>query len=269
MYHLLTLRGTNALSRLLLDKDSTVPAGAYSLFHTMIDTYRKRNNQDAVLLATLDSMSWNRNNDLSEEALNKLIAGNELREICAEVYLKKAQQANQKAKYTEALRICDEAIAKYPKYGRINALKSLKREILGPTLSVSFPGKTYSGAKLDLQVQHRNLSSFTVEYHKINLPATSPLLKQQPDKSFYKKYCRKVDSQRLAVSPSNDYSFQDTVLTIKAPQKGVYLMRIMPSEGKAETCERFLFITYLQALFRVLPDSECEIAVLDAESGKP
>ncbi|KAA6331839.1 hypothetical protein EZS27_019593, partial [termite gut metagenome] len=270
MYHLLTLRGTNALSRLLWDKDPTVTAEAYSLFHAMIGVYGKRNNQDAVLLATLDSLSWNRNDELSEEALNKLIAGNKSRETCAEAYLIKAQQANQKRKYTEALQLCNEAIAKYPKYRRINALESLKQEILKPALSISFSRKTYSGATIDLRVNHRNLSSFTVEYHKVNLPATSPLLNKQPDKAFYKKYGRKVDSQRLSLSPANDYSFQDTVITVKAPSKGVYLMRITPSGGKAETSEGFLFVTDFQVLIRTLSgDNQCEIAVLDAESGKP
>ncbi|KAA6350826.1 hypothetical protein EZS27_001814 [termite gut metagenome] len=268
MYHLLTLRGTNALSRVLWDKDSAT-AEAYSLFHAMIDAYRKRNNQDAVLLATLDSLNWNRNNDISEKVLNKLIAGNESREICAEAYLIKAQQANNKRKYTEALQICDEAITKYSKYERINALKSLKHDILKPALSISSPRKTYSGAKLDLKINHRNLSSFTVEYYKVNLSATSPLLNKQPDKSFYRKYCGKVDSQHLSLSPSSDYSFQDTVITIKAPSKGVYLMRITPPDGKVEASGRFLFITDLQVLIRALPDNQCEIAVLDAESGKP
>ncbi|KAA6304081.1 hypothetical protein EZS27_044275, partial [termite gut metagenome] len=91
----------------------------------------------------------------------------------------------------------------------------------------------------------------------------------QPTASFYKKYSKKTDSQHLSLIPSNDYSFQDTLIPLKAPQEGVYLMRIVP-DGKAKTViENFLYITCLKAITRALPNSQCEIAVLDAESGKP
>ncbi|KAA6339790.1 hypothetical protein EZS27_012311, partial [termite gut metagenome] len=68
MYHLLALRGTKALKRIvsLSGKDSLITTEVSVIFHHTIDTYRRKNNPDAVLLATLDSLAWNGKNDVSE-----------------------------------------------------------------------------------------------------------------------------------------------------------------------------------------------------------
>ncbi|KAA6312502.1 hypothetical protein EZS27_036578, partial [termite gut metagenome] len=239
------------------------------IFHHTIDTYRRKNNPDAVLLATLDSLAWNGKNDVSESLLDTLIIENKAREICAEIYLVKAQQSFQKNNYADALRIGNEAIAKYPKYKRINALKNLKQEIQNPALFVNTNRLAYPETEFALQVNHRNLSGFTVEYYKVNLPAISPELKNQPAESFYKKYGKKISSQHLSLIRSDDYSFQDTVILLKAPQEGVYLMRMIPDNKAKTSIENFLYITRLKAITRALPGNQCEIAVLDAESGKP
>ncbi|KAA6350484.1 hypothetical protein EZS27_002091 [termite gut metagenome] len=271
MYHLLALRGTKALERIvsLSGKDSLITTEVSIIFHHTIDTYRRKNNTDAMLLATIDSLIWNGRNDVSESLLDKLIIENNAREICAEVYLIKAQQLFRKNNYADALRICDEALAKYPKYKRINALKNLKQEILNPALSVNTNNLAYPETELALQVNHRNLSGFTVEYYKVSLPVISPELKNQPAESFYKKQGKKIDSQHLSLIRSNDYSFQDTVIPLKAPQEGVYLMRMVPDDKAKTVIENFLYVTRFKTITRALPDNQCEIAVLDAESGKP
>ncbi|KAA6322140.1 hypothetical protein EZS27_028286, partial [termite gut metagenome] len=269
MYHLLALRGTKALRSIssLSDKDSVVTAEASVLFHNMIDTYRKRNNRNAVVLATLDSLNWN-GREVPEEQLDKLIAEYGNQEVCAEVYLAKAQYANQNRKYTDALRICNEAIAKYPKYKRTDALENLKQEILNPHLTVNTSNQTYPNAELALTLNYRNLDGFTVEFHKVNLPALSPKLKAHPDKVFYKTYCRKVGSQHLSLPRPEGYSYQDTVITVKAPQTGVYLMRIVAGKTGV-VVENLLYITGFKVLTCAIPDNQYEAIVLDAESGKP
>ncbi|KAA6335966.1 hypothetical protein EZS27_015850, partial [termite gut metagenome] len=269
MYHLLALRGTKALGSIssLTDKDSVVTTEASAIFHNMIDTYRKRNNRNAVALAALDSLNWN-GREASEEQLDELIAEYGNQEVCAEVYLAKAQYANRNRNYADALQICNEAIAKYPKYKRTDVLENLKREIQNPHLTVHTSNQMYPEAELALTVNYRNLDGFTVEFHKVNLSALSPKLKAQPDKAFYKKYCRKVDAQHLALPRPEGYSYQDTVIAVKAPQTGVYLMRIVAGKTGV-VVENLLYITGFKMLTCAIPDNQYEAAVLDAESGKP
>ncbi|KAA6331015.1 hypothetical protein EZS27_020341 [termite gut metagenome] len=269
MYHLLAMRGTRALGSIssLSDKDSAVTTTVSAIFHNMIDTYRKRNNWNAVALATLDSLNWN-GREVPEEQLDKLIAEYGNQEVCAEVYLAKAQYANRNQKYTDALRVCNEAITKYSKYKRIHALENLKQEIQHPHLTVNTSNQTYPKAELALVVNYRNLEGFTVEFHKVSLSALSPKLKAQPDNVFYKKYCRKVDSQHPALPRPKGYAYQDTVITVKAPQTGVYLMRIVA--GKAGTVvENLLYVTGFKVITCAIPGNQYEAVVFDAESGKP
>ncbi|KAA6326773.1 hypothetical protein EZS27_024165, partial [termite gut metagenome] len=230
--------------------------------------YRKRNNRNAMLLATLDSLNWN-GKEIPPEQLDKLIEEYGNQEVCAEVYLAKAQHANRNRKYTDALRICNEAIAKYPKYKRTDALENLKREILNPHLTVHTSNQMYPQAEMVLTVNYRNLDGLTVEFHKVNLPVLSSKLKAQPDKSFYKKYCRKIDSQRLSLPRPEGYAYRDTVVTtVKAPQTGVYLMRVVAGKTGV-VVENLLYITGFKVLTCAIPGNQYEAAVLDAESGKP
>ena len=74
-------------------------------------------------------------------ALDKLIAENKSHDVCAEVYLLKAQAAMDAGVPASALQLCEEAISRYPDYRRINALKELKQEILRPDLTVQHPAK--------------------------------------------------------------------------------------------------------------------------------
>jgi hypothetical protein len=271
LYHLLAMRATKALEQIVSvsGKDSLITTEASHIFHHTIDTYRRKNNPDAALLATLDSLAWNGKSHVSQSLLDKLITQYNTRDICAEIYLLKAQQSLRENNHADALRICNETIAKYPKYKRINALKNLKQEIRNPFLSISANRLAYPETEFALQVNHRNLSGFTVEYYKINLPVISPELNKQPAESLYKKQGKKRNSQHISLTPAAEYSFQDTVIPLKAPQEGVYLMRIVPDHKTKTTIENILYITRLKAITRALPGNQCEIAVLDAESGKP
>ena len=176
MYHLLASRTIASLESLSgLGSDSLINARIEGIYRHMMDSYRRTDNPDALLLTNLDYLQWKRRTDpgfrpyhapegrigLTQDpylaALNKLIAENQSRDICAEVYLLKAQEAVNAGVPASGLQLCDEAISRYPAYHRINALKELKQDILSPDFTVQTPSAVYPGEEFDLKVSFKNL----------------------------------------------------------------------------------------------------------------
>lgn len=168
MYHLLASRAITSLENLSgFGRDSLINVRIEEIYQHMMNSYRRTDNHDALLLTTLDYLQWKRLTDIDFRpyrapegklgltqdpylaALDKLIAENKSHDVCAEVYLLKAQAAMDAGVPASALQLCEEAISRYPDYRRINALKELKQEILRPDLTVQSPSTVYPGEEFD------------------------------------------------------------------------------------------------------------------------
>lgn len=287
MYHLLGSRGVDALETVTeIAKDSLVKQDIDGIFKSMISAYQKPGFEDASVLVNLDYLNWKRQSDRTFVAykapagrlgltqdpylagLGKLMSDYKAADVCAEVYLAKAVYAIEKRQPASALQICDEAIRLYPGYKRINALKNLKQNILNPDLEVSTVQTTYPGNPLDLKVAHKNIDGFTVRFYQVNLPEV-PQLEKGIDEAFYRKHCRIISEEHLALSRPVTYLSEDTVFTLKAPGEGVYLIQIIPDAKARKNIENFLSVTHFEVLTRRLPGNQYEIVTLDAMSGQP
>lgn len=287
MYHLLASRAIASLESLSgLGSDSLINARIEGIYRHMMDSYRRTDNLDALLLTNLDYLQWKRRTDpgfrpyhapegrigLTQDpylaALNKLIAENQSRDICAEVYLLKAQEAVNAGVPASGLQLCDEAISRYPAYHRINALKELKQDILSPDFTVQTPSAVYPGEEFDLKVSFKNLKSFAVQLYAIDLPVR-PNAVEVPDETFLKKHGRLLSSVHYVLFPSGDYKMQDSIFHMKAPETGLYALRIVPDAEVRSNSAKFLSSTRFKVLTRSLPSKLSEVAVLDDMSGKP
>lgn len=288
MYHLLASRAVEAVTQLRgLGQDSLVNSRIDRIYRNMMNTYQRAEDQDALLLTTLDYLQWKRDTDASFRpyrapkgmigltqdpylaGLNKLIAENKSRDLCAEVYLAKATAAVVGGAPAQGLQICDQAIGLYPKYARINALKDLKQNILLPDLEVAASGLTYPGEELSLNVRHKNLKGFTVNLYQVNLPR-APRDEHAVGTAFLKKHARLLSATRFDVIQTADYIKRDTTLLLKTPENvGLYLLQVVPDVETNQGISRFLASTRFKVLTRGLPAGRSEAVVLDARSGHP
>ena len=186
LYHLLARRAVRTLRYMpVVGADSLVQAGIHAIFQQMLDVYGRRPDKvDALLLTKLEYVDTMHSMVRYEgkystdseylNALDELIERYADRPVCAEVYLAKAEwmaeEDEEGRSVGEAIRLCDEAIRRYPSYDRIGALKQLRAELLRPQISLSGDGMGYPGDTLKLQVHYRTMTApVTINIYATNL----------------------------------------------------------------------------------------------------
>lgn len=189
----------------------------------------------------------------------------------AEVWLTRAEWLFERQRYGECRQVIREALRRYPRFVRANRLRNLEQRILLPALSLVVE-PAYPGELHPLRLSYKNLKGFTLQLYKVDLPVTSPALRERVE-SFERKHARLQREETFTLSPTSDYRLKDTLLYFQAPQPGVYWLKAVPHgeqgkvQGKAQG--ELLFVTSLQALHRCLPDGKTEWVVVDGQSGHP
>lgn len=301
MYHLLATRAVDTYR--LLDGfrvDSLQRARIGGIYTEMIKAYRHRNGaEDAVILATLDYWKWKvaggginrepyaayreRKEELNKEyleVLDNLIREYGTREVCAEVYICKADRLRSLGGtyIDEALQTCDEGVKRYPAYKRVNELRNIRENILQPYLDINTQGSVYPGDSLKLDVTYRNLKGFTLNLYRTNL-SEIPWMDTGISKAFYQKHAHKLSATHFELDaftgqdgkrgePSNN--LQRTDLKFYVPDEpGVYILQIVPDVATARTADSFLVSTHFKVLTLSLPDNKVEVVTVDSRSGQP
>ena len=275
MYHLLASYGITSLSQMTsLGEDSVITKNIAGIYTDLNKVYKQQGNKEALLLIALEELNWQKNTwkigDSSFlSALDKLIAENNTYDVCAEIYLAKAEALRWQDRKAEAFRVCEEAIAKYPKYARINALKEIKQDILSPNLYVTVPSSVYPSDSLTLSILHGNIDGFTVHYYKVELPVHSNLLNGNYNDEFIREHTQKVSSVHVPLTRPADYQSDRITYSVAAPQVGLYLMQIVPDAKGAQITSQLVSVTRLKMLSHKLPNNRYEVAVLDYKTGQP
>lgn len=301
MYHLLATRAVDTYR--LLDGfrvDSLQRARIGGIYTGMIKAYRHRNGaEDAVVLATLDYWKWKvaggginrepyaayreRKEELNKEyleVLDNLIREYGTREVCAEVYICKADRLRSLGRtyIDEALQTCDEGMKRYPAYKRVNELRNIRENILQPYLDINTRGSVYPGDSLELNVTYRNLKGFTLNLYRTNLSEV-PWMDTGINKTFYQKHARKLSATHFELDvlteqdgkqgdPSSN--LQRTDLKFYVPDEpGVYILQVVPDVATARTADSFLVSTRFKVLTLSLPDNKMEVVTVDSRSGQP
>lgn len=287
MYHLLAQRNIAALTAISrLDKDSTVVSKIGSIYENLIRIYKQRDNTDAYILTEIDRLNWKLNsgsqvrpmprsshstdrNSWYVAALDELIRQYGNREIVAEAYLQKAQYLMRISKYGEALVVANRAIDLFPRYNRINAIRNVRTNILRPEVRVSVAGMAYPNHAYDIRINHRNVDEVSVELYRVNLPASSPVLRNSFNDEFIRQHTTKLSSNTLKVERPFDYLSKDTVLNLTAPAEGLYLMRCVSPGSETRQTYQLFSVTRFKLLTQRLPNDKVGIIALDAISGNP
>lgn len=268
MYHLLASRAIDALQRIqaLNNEEGQLKENITKIYRNMLSAYQTRDEKEGYVLTSLHYLAWQRDTDQSFRpfqakkgligltqdpylaGLDQLKASYQSFDICAEVYLAKANYAIMKQQQIAALQLCEEAIRLYPNYRRINALKNLKEEILAPSLNVNTVQSAYPGEEIELRASHKNLDGFTLRLYQAK---------------------KLIKEQHYSVLRPKDYRTQDTVFTIKTPEAGAYLMRIIPDIRAEKEKAREFNVTRFKVLACSLPENQYEVVTLDAQTGHP
>ena len=300
MYHLLVSRAIDTYRQLDgFNADSLVQARIERVYQDMMNAYRHRaGSEDALLLCSLDYWSWKLADGISRqpyptfrmrrekanreylEVLDELIKEYGAREICAEVYIHKADylRRSEPMRAGEALKVCAEGLKRYPAYKRINELRNIREQILQPEFTLTMNGSGYPGDSVDMRLQYCNLKGFTLNLYATTLSEV-PWMDHGINKDTYKKYARKLSSTHFDLQPlpgkdklpeDVPYLSSDTVFKFVIPQEmGVYIVQVVPDAATARTDDEFLVSTRFKVLTLNLGDNRMEVTTLDARSGQP
>lgn len=301
LYHLLVSRAVSTYGTLGgFQMDSLMRNRIHAVYENMINAYRHRaGSEDAVLLCLLDYWDWKVSGGLSSEPYPTLKMRREQvnkeylqgltdlmkefggREVCAEVYIKKASYLRtgmEGRSVIEALKLCDEGLKRYPSYKRINELKNIREQILQPELVVTTRESGYPGDLVNLNVRYSNLIGFTLNLYATTLSEV-PWMDHGINQDTYKKYARKLSSLHFDLKPlpgkgklpeNVPYLSSDTVFQFQMPQEtGVYILQVVPDAGTTRTEDHFLISTRLKVMLLDLGDGRTEVITLDAQDGQP
>ena len=272
LYHLLSRRAIEAYETMQrFDADSLVQQRIEGIYTALVAAYKQRpDREDGLVLATLDELKFRHPRIPSDDredtsylaALDALMARHGDRPVCAEVYLAKAEylyRGNRQQQPARALAVCEEAIQRYAKYERINAVRNLRESILRSDLTVRTPAVAYPGDSLVLNVSYRNLGGFT-----LNL----------------RQHARRVASQHFDLQPNPlpgiapedlPYTRADTVFRLPMPADlGVYVVEVVPDGKTVDGADRHeVAVSRLMPLTLSLPDKRMEVLSLDSKTGHP
>lgn len=300
MYHLLVSRAVDAYRQLDgFSVDSLVQTRIERIYLDMMNAYRHRaGSEDAMLLCCLDYWNWKLTGGISQqpyptfrmrqekanreylEVLDKLIKEYGSREVCAEVYIHKANHLRrlEPKRADEALKVCEEGLKRYPAYKRINELKNIREQILQPELILTMNESGYPGDSVNMRLHYRNVEGFTLNLYTTTLSEV-PWMDHGINKDTYRKYARKFSSTHFGLKPlpgkdklpeDVPYLASDTVFKFMIPREtGVYILQIVPDTETARTDDKFLVSTRFKVLTLDLGDNRMEVATLDARSGQP
>ena len=159
-------------------------------------------------------------------------------------------------------------LERYPQTVSVHDLKEQVLEVTEPSLKVSCPF-AYPGVEESLQVRFRNLSGFTLQVYRVDLPVTSRYLEEPLHAGFLRRYARRVDSRHYALTPDPQHAFVDTLLTFRFPEAGIYVLKSLPDGYPKQAEYQLLHLSALQAVSIGLPDRRKEFTVVDKRTGHP
>lgn len=274
LFHLLLKRALNAYEQMNVEEAEELKIErAEALLNRLMKAY-EQSSDEAFILAKLDYWNWRRGQteDTSLSELDALIAHHGKSELCAEVYLEKAQHLHNEGKYKEADKVCDEAIGRYPSYRRIAALKNLKQQMYQPSVNVRYPQFGHPSEDVKLQLHYANVRGVDVYVYQTAL--TSIPENYEPDKIVYKNYSL-LKSEHFTFAEADLVKKEpildkDTVLTLPAVSKpGVYLLRVVPIGETGMVKMDYMAASRLKLVSMNLGDGKYELTTIDGQSGHP
>lgn len=273
----------------LLAKEKITPASDYDrvaetmqIYQSLFSFYLQKGYNDAIVLTQLSyynsvspQLSNRGNNDIIPQYISVLKGmieqyGNQ--PVCAEVYAALANLYRQKRKLVEAYNTLKEGISRYPNYVRVNMLKNSLNSLTSPQLNARWEISVYPEKDFDLRVNYGNLNGITVRFYRINDAVTGADLANGAYNrtGFMKNSTKLVSTRHYVLKDYKDYANRDTIIPLKAPREGWYMVSIVADNQPSTSKSQLLYVTKLRAITRLLtPDKTTELVVVDNETGHP
>lgn len=250
-----------------------------SLYAAMHAHYKQAGRREACLMVALEQLRSKPDEQM--EPLDSLMTTYADVPLCAECYMEKARRLKHKGELhtAEALRVCNEGLMRYPRYGRINELRNLKAQLLQPRLAVSLARTYYPGDSLRLRLQYRLVSSVRMCIYEAKI-ADYPLEYAEDELKLNALRGKQVWSTTYTL-PSNQqkdaHSDGSSYLTTSMEQayavslnEGLYVVELESLGAvRTEKVHFLLPVSRLHLLFQEQFDETGEVRVVDWKSGQP
>lgn len=160
------------------------------------------------------------------------------------------------------INFCEKGIHLYPKYSRINLLRSIVSEMKAPKLSLQLPEVIYPEEKVALKLTSQNLDNATLQIYRIDLTTEAyEQLKNQDTNNAQ----RKVYEKRFPLTPS--LIEQDTMIYLTLPEAGLYKISLNTT-GTKHSVSQTVIATRLFSNSQSSKNQQI-YSVYDSKSGKP
>lgn len=246
-----------------------------------IGHYRKTGNADAVVLATLDSLSRNNHeyyfgkyNDTTNTSytLARKLMEQYVQSPCAvEAYIYICGKMKSGECETEDLRysLAKRGAQMYAKNPRSAVLRNIMKEMKTQNVfarfvkNAAFPGETLRGEIKADNTGKMEIQMFRLPYTAMQINGNSELARK-----FKPGAKDKIAVYTKSVTPDKElFHFKDSFSYSAPAEPGVYLLKNAQNKDADSYC--ILYVSNLRTMFLPLPDNRMRISVVDARSGKP
>jgi len=243
------------------------------LYHTLLCYFSSKGQRAAYVLTRVNEINFE--NDYPIEMrlsqYQKLIDNYGDVETCAEAYLGEAEILNQIGRRKEAVMLLEKAMQSYPKYRRINALKSLYSDIKAPV--VRLRANTLYPQKPDrVFVSYCNVTDFYLKIYRTDITSISEISRYSNENAFWKGKWKLFRTEHYNLSATPDYMMRDTTFTITIPEEGFYLFKAVPGQsysGKFEADPVLVYVSSIGVVYTGSYGGKCNGVILDMDNGHP
>lgn len=283
LFDFLSYRGVSILQQMnSRNNNTTLENDIERIYRNLVDFRRKAGNPEALMLAELDELRYRYRQPYEKAdrtrymaALDSLQQRYASDNFSVEIAIARLQLLEMSTTYSQRSDSLDAAIydliretaARYPNYPRTAVLKNKLKEITQPSFSAETDRMVYPDGKISIRLSTRNLPSITVTLRRSN---ESPVAYyyQYNDRRLKKnpgQVVGRITAQLPAAAP---YRNQDTVLTLPAPDYGLYVCEITAGPNVPAT-RNIVSVSRLFSAAQKLGENSGNILVTDYKSGKP
>ncbi len=246
-----------------------------------IDHYRKAGNADAVVLATLDSLSresndyfsgkYNDTTHTSYTLARKLMEQYAQNPCAVEAYIYICGKMRSGECETEDLRysLAKKGVQLYAKNPRAAVLRNIMKEMKTQNVFASFAKNTaFPSETLRGKINADNAKN--IEIQMFRLPYTA--MQIESDRELARKFKPNAKNGITVYSKSitadkEYFHFKDSFSYSAPAEPGVYMFK--NAQNKDADSYSILYVSNLRTMFLPLPDKRVRISVVNARSGKP
>jgi hypothetical protein len=232
-----------------------------ALYEDLLAFRRSQPDGMAALMVELDYLQFRNESlpqdkqDIYEAALDSLLNVYANEEYAVEIAHAKLQLLQRK-RYRDAspdsvltieYRLCQDILARFPRYERIGVISNRLAAIEEQTVAVESNHTVYPGKNLELKLRYTNLANVSVSLYQGG---------------------KKIEEIPFTLPLRNSYTSHDTTLSIPVRKPGLYEYDVTSPGSKLRVANE-VSVSRLAAVSRTTPSGETELLVTDYLSGKP